>query len=119
MTNSEFISIFLLAFIVTLSITLVYRFEKRINQLALSTMHNLSPKSKLIIFNYEKLESISFGWIIGLFIYKYLVGSWLITPSQWVDRQISIGIYLALFFMIFEYILLFYRSSKDKKDAES
>ncbi|TSO25393.1 hypothetical protein [Lactobacillus sp. LL6] len=110
----EFISIFLLAFIVSLVMTLIYRFQKRINQLALTTIP-LSPKSKVILFNYEKLEALSFGWMLGLLAYKYLVGSWLIIPQEWLERQISISIYLAGFLMLFEYVLLFYRKHIDNK----
>lgn len=112
--SAEFISIFLLAFIVSLVITLFYRFQKRLNQLALSAIP-LSYRSKTIFFNYEKLESISFGWLLGLLAYKYLVGPWIIIPEEWLNRQISISIYLAGFFMIFEYILFFYLKRADEK----
>ena len=115
--SAEFISIFLLAFIVSLVMTLIYRLEKRLNQLALTTIP-LSSKSKIILFNYEKLEAISFGWMLGLIAYKYLVGSWLIIPQEWLERQISISIYLAGFFMIFEYVLLFYCRHIDRKQNQ-
>ncbi len=114
MNTFSLINILLLIAILIIAYLLIYRFDRRVDQVYFR-MYRLNSRERSRLGGLSKLESVSIAWVLGLVFYKYIICPWRHIDTAWFNRQIWYGVILFLLIELAEGIMLYRFKQNHKK----
>lgn len=106
MNTSALINVIILIVILLITFYLVYRFDRKMDQLYFA-MNRFTEDDQALLSGLSKFESCSISWVLGLVIYKYLICPWRQIDTDWFNRQILIGVILFFLIEIIDGVILY------------